>query len=103
LLKIAGRFMGEMSTLVTGIEWKVRKLTEMLRHHEAECRQLQDERSKLLATVTEQQTHIRQLEEKYKKLQMAEALTRNEDTAGVKLKINELVREVDRCIALLDK
>ena len=95
--------MGDMSILVTSIELKVRKLTEMLRRRETESRQLLDERDNLLAKVKAQQVQIRQLEEKYNKLQMAEALTKREDVAGVKLKINELVREVDRCIALLNK
>lgn len=95
--------MGDMSILVTSIELKVRKLTEKLQRRETESRQLLEERDKLLIKVKEQQTQIRQLDEKYKKLQMAEALAKREDVAGVKLKINELVREVDRCIALLNK
>lgn len=50
------------------------------------------------------QREIEALEEQYKVLKMAKSLegvsTENKD---VKLKINEMVREIDKCIALLNK
>ena len=50
------------------------------------------------------QSEVEALEEQYKVLKMAKSLegvsTENKD---VKLKINEMVREIDKCIALINK
>jgi len=45
---------------------------------------------------------IKYLEEKNKLLRVAKSLE-GEDKTKAKLRINELLREVDRCIALLNK
>jgi hypothetical protein len=103
LLKIAKDFMGDPGKLVSGIELKVRKLAGLLEQREIQSRQWNDERERHLAMIREQQARIVQLEEKVKTLQMANALTTKEDAASVRLRINELVREVDRCIAMLNE
>jgi hypothetical protein len=43
------------------------------------------------------------LEEKIKMLKIAQGLGKGKDTTRAKLKINELIREVDKCINLLNK
>jgi len=54
--------------------------------------------------LANKQSEVEVLNEKYKVLKMAKSLegvsTENKD---VKLKINEMVREIDKCIALLNK
>jgi hypothetical protein len=95
--------MSELSVLVSGIESKVRKLTGMLERFNAEGRQLQEERSLLRKKIEEQERQIRQLEEKNRNLHMVHALTSRDDAVSVRQKINELVRDIDRCISLLNK
>jgi cell division septum initiation protein DivIVA len=60
--------------------------------------------SSLDQQLATKQSEIGELNEKYKVLKMAKSLegvsTENKD---VKLKINEMVREIDKCIALLNK
>ena len=76
-----------------------------------EYSQLKTQNEELSLTVTSlnqqlttKQSEIGELNEKYKVLKMAKSLegvsTENKD---VKLKINEMVREIDKCIALLNK
>ena len=51
------------------------------------------------------QNEINQLQEQVKLLKLAKQLEGNsvKDTKEVKLKINEMVREIDKCIALMNK
>ena len=60
--------------------------------------------SSLDQNLAAKQVEIGELNEKYKVLKMAKSLegvsTENKD---VKLKINEMVRGIDKCIALLNK
>jgi len=45
-----------------------------------------------------------EIEEKYEKVRLAKTILGNsEDTHSAKLKINRIVREIDKCIALLNK
>lgn len=47
---------------------------------------------------------IEEINEKYKVLKMAKSLEgTSSENKDVKLKINEMVREIDKCIALLNK
>ena len=51
------------------------------------------------------QNEINQLQEQVKLLKLAKQLEGDsvKDTKEVKLKINEMVREIDKCIALMNK
>jgi len=95
--------MSDLEVLVSGIEYKVRKLTGLLERSETENKQLLKEQAELQESLQMQQQQIHQLEEKILKLHMAQALTTKSDVAGVKQKINQMVREIDRCLALLNK
>jgi hypothetical protein len=101
--KVAVGFMSDLNVLVSGIEYKVRKLTGILERSETERNKLLNEHGDLRDLVEAQRRQIQQLEEKVIKMQMTQALTRKNDVASAKLRLNELVREVDRCLALLNK
>lgn len=63
------------------------------------------ENEALLELVDTQQQHIQELTEQNKVLHMAKTLAGTEvaATTDVRKKINELVREIDKCIALLNR
>jgi uncharacterized coiled-coil DUF342 family protein len=75
------------------------------------CEQMRNERNMLQVKVAECDAQIanlnrqyKELEEKNKKLQLARAFeTSGIDTRDAKLKIGRIVREIDKCIALLNK
>jgi hypothetical protein len=94
--------MGDVSTLVSGIEYKVRKLKErnqLLRlDHEKYLQEIQELKEKL----NRQKNNIDQLEEKINILKLAKAFETKEGNVEAKLKINELLREIDKCIGLLN-
>jgi len=55
-------------------------------------------------TIGEQQDQIKELHGQIEMLKMAKSLAvADGETTDAKLKINELVREIDKCISLLNK
>ena len=71
---------------------------------DAEKKELEEQNSILKKEIEEQQSEIEDLKNKYKVLKMAKSLEgSSNENKEVKLKINEMVREIDKCIALLNK
>lgn len=95
--------MSDLEILVSGIDYKVRKLTGLLERCEAEKNQLLKEQLELQEILQQQRQTIQQLEDKMLKMNMARALPTKEENGNVKQKINQMVREIDRCLALLNK
>ncbi len=94
--------MTEVAGLVSGIEYKLGKLIgQHLRIRKDNERYIR-EISELKAVIERQETTVRSLEEKIKTLKIAKTIETKEGTVEAKLKINELVREIDRCIGLLN-
>ena len=66
--------------------------------------QLETKVSELKNTLEQQKSEIESFNGKAKMLKMAKSLGGNsEKNTEMKLKINELVREIDKCISLLNK
>lgn len=63
---------------------------------------LSQERDSLQEALNHQQAQIAELEEENQHLKIAKSLNGTGEPAEAKQKINELVREIDRCIALLN-
>lgn len=95
--------MSDLEVLVSGIDYKVRKLTGMMERLEAEKGQLLKEQASLQEVIRQQRLAIEELEEKMLKMSMARSLTSRTEAGEVKQKINQMVREIDRCLALLNK
>jgi hypothetical protein len=94
--------MKDVATLVSGVDYKIRKLIE---HHElllAENNNYITEVRVLKLANQEQKQKIKQLEENIKLLKLSKTLENKEGNVEAKLKINELVREIDKCIGLLN-
>ena len=66
--------------------------------------QLETKVSELKNTLEQQKSEIENFNKKVKMLKMAKSLAVSDGkTTDAKLKINELVREIDKCISLLNK
>ncbi|KAF5070750.1 hypothetical protein DSECCO2_219350 [anaerobic digester metagenome] len=90
-------------TLVAGIDYKVRKLIEKNGILKGENQRLHNEVNSLSMRIEDLRKEINELHEKLTALKLAKSLNREESRTNVKLKINELVREIDHCIGLLNK
>ena len=93
-----------MKATIDRLQQKVEKLVERYRASEATILSLNQQLSSLQLQLEEKQNRISDLKEKNKILKLSASLQgKGEDTKATKQQINELVREVDKCIALLNK
>ncbi len=93
----------DMSVLVSGIEYKARKLIEELKQEKAEKERLGKKNELLLEEIENQKEKINQLNKRTEILKVAKSLESTKDKAETKKKLSSLMREIDRCITLLNK
>ena len=83
---------------------RIQQLIGLYEKHRLENEQLNKQRSDLQEQVRFEQNRVKVLEEKYNKLKISKALiASSEDMHDAKLKVNRMVREIDKCIALLNR
>ena len=93
-----------MKATIDRLQQKVEKLVERYRASETTNLSLNQQLSSLQLQLEENKNRISDLKEKNKILKLSASLqAKGEDTKATKQQINELVREVDKCIALLNK
>jgi len=92
------------NTVLNSIREKVHLLMSNNSSLKEQNIQLETKVSELKNTLEEQNAEIENFNEKVKMLKMAKSLGGDsEKNTEMKLKINELVREIDKCISLLNK
>ncbi len=93
-----------MKTIIDSIESKISDL--LLKHNQLKNQKsdLQKENYILTKKVNDQQIKITSLLDKVKLMNISKsAVKSHEDVRATRSKINEYVREIDKCIALLNK
>jgi predicted nucleic acid-binding Zn-ribbon protein len=84
-----------------------RKLDELIDRYNSLKREVEDLRkdNQVLRTVLQdKEEKIKELEIKYERIKLSGALLGEGENAGeARKKITELVREIDRCVALLNR
>ena len=90
--------------LSSGLLKKTEKILHLLEARQKENERLKDSVNQLKNRVEELESANRELENKYKTIRIAKnASSDNESNLALKLRINELVREIDKCIAQLNR
>ncbi|MCK4569744.1 MAG: hypothetical protein KAT76_05585 [Bacteroidales bacterium] len=95
--------MEQAKDLVSRINEQV---LELLGRHQAlksEYAALQTQSAELLKSIEVLKTEIEKLKDQIVKLKIAKSLTDKEDSTEVKAKIEELLREIDKCVGLLNQ
>lgn len=96
--------MDNLSVLLHQLEENVRKLTEQNNSLKQEITQLNLKKDELEERISGAVVRIAELEDKNLKLKVANSIgAENGKNTDAKLKINELVREIDKCVALLNR
>ncbi len=97
--------MPDIKSLITNLENKVEKLVDIHKHNSKEVLILKQTNNDYKQIIDKQKQTIKDLEEKHKILKLTKSISgnNNEHTHVLKLKINELIREIDKCVALLNK
>ena len=96
-----------MNNVVELVDLLEDKLTRLILNQEQlkeENRRLRQSEQLLLDKVEQQNLFVRDLEDKYQSLKVANAIVGNkEDKHLTKIKINTLIREIDKCIVQLSE
>ena len=94
-----------MKNLVGNIENKVNKLIQLYQSAQKEKEETLTDNNQLISDLSDKDKTIKSLEEKIKLLRITKSVITQDDARNKesRQKINEYVREIDKCIALLNK
>ena len=93
-----------MKSIVTKIEVKLRKLIAKYQQVKQEKLMLKQENDDFVISLKLKEKEILNLQEKVKLMNISKSVDASkEEVKETRLKINEYVREIDKCIALLNK
>jgi chromosome segregation ATPase len=95
--------MENLNTFLSQLNSKVEKLVQLQADLQSENTGLKRKNEELEQLVSAQKNALTELEEQNKVVKIAKAVTDDEeDRKEQRKRLNELVREVDKCIALLN-
>ena len=93
-----------MKTIINSIEAKLINLINNFNQIQKENSDLQKNNYALNERLQEKEKLIANLQDKVKLMNISRSVdSDSEDVKATRLKINEYIREIDRCIALLNK
>ena len=96
--------MNDSRSQLAQLKIKVEKLINLHTQLAKENQQLKLIQSQLAEDLKRSHQQITELEEKNKLIKMAQAVSgTDQNTRDLKLKINEYIREIDRCLALINR
>ena len=96
--------MSDSQSIIEGLYGKIEGLIELHKKTKDKNFKIINENKELSEIIEKQKNTVYDLQESNKVIKIANSLSDSDDsTLGVKLKINELVREIDKCIAYLNK
>ena len=83
---------------------RIQQLIGMYEKQKSTNELLSRQKSDIQEQIRLEQERVKDLEGKYNKLKISKALiASSEDVHDAKLKVNRMVREIDKCIALLNR
>ena len=89
--------------LIIRLKEKIETIVSLLEKSEEERERFQKEKLQLSEQLKLKTTAFEELERRYENLKMAKAiLGSGENSHDAKIKVNRIVREIDKCIALLN-
>ena len=95
--------MDNLDSYINGLAGRVKQLAKTQSELSVENTKLKSRNAELEQMITEQKNVLSRLEEENKVVKIAKAVTEDdEDRKEQRKRLNELVREVDKCIALLN-
>jgi hypothetical protein len=95
--------MKQSDEYVLLIEKKVNELIGLYEQMKSANEGLIKENQELNQIIKTQSDKILELEKRVINLNLAKQLTNNKEAAEAKKKINEMLREIDKCVGLLSK
>lgn len=94
----------EQTEILEGIRQKIQSVKVRLKEQQDENIRLKQQYEDLQKSVQHKQSAIEELEQKNQKLSLVNGIMANgEETQDARVQINRIVREIDKCIALLNR
>ena len=93
--------MFDFETTLSGIEYKVRQLIEQNNRLEETIAKLTESKEEQTETIKNQQQTIEELKQEIEILKLRNTLVQKGDSAEIKLKINQLIRNIDKSLSQL--
>jgi FtsZ-binding cell division protein ZapB len=94
----------EQVEILEGIKDKIQTVKDRMREHLDENSRLKQQNDDLHQMVQKKQSLIDELEQKNQQLSLVKSIMADsEDAHDAKIRINRIVREIDKCIALLNR
>ncbi len=94
--------MDDVRQLISGITQKLDQVTALRNEDRNEKIRLVEEVELQKRIVSEQKKTINELEDKIKILKITKSLEKGKENIDAKLKINEMLREIDKCIGMIN-
>ena len=95
--------MFDFETTLSGIEYKVRQLIEDNNRLKDKVLELTEANEELNEYIKNKDNKIKELIEETQILKLRNMLVQKGDSAEIKLKINQLIRNIDKSLMLLTK
>ena len=93
-----------MKTIINNIELKLEKLILAYKKVQKEKSDLQTDNNALTVKLQDKEEQVIALQDKVKLMSISKSVDIDKDgIKATRLKINEYIREIDKCIALLNK
>ncbi len=94
----------DQAEILDGIRSKVRSLKDRMQEQTEENSRLKQRNEDLQQMVQQKQALIDELEHKNQQLSLVKSIMADsEDAHDARIRINRIVREIDKCIALLNR
>jgi hypothetical protein len=92
------------SEILEGIKGKIQSVKAMLLEQKDQNQELIVQNEALQKEVQQKQSVINELEEKNQKMALVKGILAESETSDdARVRINRIVREIDKCIALLNR
>ena len=96
--------MTQNEAIVIALEEKIVKMISLHKNLQSENQSLLNEKTELKEAIKLKDNELIDLQRKHEQLKLAKLLvTGSGDVHDAKLKVNRIVRDIDKCIALLNK
>jgi hypothetical protein len=95
--------INDKEELINTLQANVLRLKKLYEGEKEACAVIQSEKSDLSEKLNNKEAECISLEAKFNTLKMAKSLSGKSETNDAKTKVAFLVREIDKCIALLNR
>jgi predicted nuclease with TOPRIM domain len=91
--------------IFSSLRYKIKSLISMYEDQKSKVNDLEKKNLQLRQQAVELEDKLNELDKKYENLKIAKVLSSvpGEDVHDTKLQVNRIVREIDKCIALLNR